>query len=433
MIKPFSFAKTQIRWVIAFILISAVVGTGIFALLLPQLPAFAQDESNLPEISPLLVASGLERPVGIAHAADGSGRLFIVEQQGQILVLEAQRVETPFLDIRDRVASPASSGGNEQGLLGLAFPPDYAKKGYFYVYYTMRTGDNVLSRFFTTENPNLADPNSEEQVLTLPHPQYQNHNGGQLAFGPDGYLYIGVGDGGSGGDPFGNAQNPASLNGKLLRIDVEMETSIYKPSSGLNTIIWDFNCLNGAGINYPTAYLIPASNPFLDDPGYRPEIWALGLRNPWRFSFDRENGDLYIADVGQDRWEEINYQPAGSPGGQNYGWNTLEGKECYGSVFCDPNGLTLPVHVYPNSSSPNCSITGGYVYRGDEIPALEGVYFFGDFCSGSIWGLQTDGDTWEQVLLTSTSFMISAFGEDEQGEIYIADMVGGGIYQLVLK
>ncbi|NLN70787.1 MAG: PQQ-dependent sugar dehydrogenase [Chloroflexi bacterium] len=426
--------KKQFVRVLTFLIISVLAGMGLIALLPSHLPAFAQGSLNLPEIELVQVAAGLERPIGIAHAGDDSGRVFLVEQQGKIFVLDGQLVETPFLDISDRVESPAVGGGNEEGLLGLAFPPGYADKGYFYVYYTARGGEqNVLSRFFITQNPNLADPDFEDQLLTFPHPQYQNHNGGQLAFGPDDYLYIGTGDGGGGGDPHGNSQDPASLNGKLLRIDVEMDSIQYKPDPKIRNMIWDFNCLNGSGVVGISTYLIPEDNPFIDNPEFRSEIWALGLRNPWRFSFDHETGDLFIADVGQERWEEINYQPAGSAGGQNYGWNIMEGEECYGFYTCAPENLTPPVHVYQNFSSSNCSIIGGYVYRGQEIPALEGTYVFGDFCSGRLWGLKNSGPVWQDGLLHKVDFMISAFGEDEQGEIYLADMIGGGMYKITGK
>jgi glucose/arabinose dehydrogenase len=371
--------------------------------------------------------------VHITPAGDGSGRLFVVEQAGRILILDGEPAGTPFLDITGRVESPSTGGGNEEGLLGLAFPPGYANKGYFYVYYTIRNGDNVVSRFYLTTDPNRADRQSEEQILVLPHPQYRNHNGGQIAFGPDGYLYIGTGDGGGGGDPLGNAQDPSSLNGKLLRIDVEMDTSQQKPDLGLSKIYFPYICLGKTGTNNNESYRIPEGNPFVANPAFRPEIWALGLRNPWRFSFDRESGALYIADVGQNRWEEINFQPAESLGGQNYGWNIMEGEECYGSSQCNTDGLSLPVYVYPIFSSTDCSVTGGHVYRGELIPALNGVYIFGDFCSGRIWGMSQDDGEWQSGLLTTANFMISSFGEDEQGEVYVADMTGGAIYKLELK
>lgn len=433
MIKKLNLTRKHYSWFASLLTVKLLVGLVVFALVVLRPPAFAQDTLNLPGTELTQVASGLVRPVHITHAGDGSGRLFIVEQRGRIYILNGELAETPFLNIEDRVESPASGGGNEEGLLSLAFPPGYEDKGYFYVYYTMRDGDNVLSRFYLSGDPNLADPDSEEQVLVFPHPQYRNHNGGQIAFGPDGYLYIGTGDGGGGGDPLENAQDPSSLNGKLLRIDPERETTKTAFKLYAAPPYWVLGC---KAQNRPPNedYAIPEDNPFTNDPAFRPEIWALGLRNPWRFSFDRQNGDLYIADVGQNRWEEINVQPADSPGGENYGWNIMEGEECYGANTCDTTGLTLPVYSYPIFSSSDCSVTGGFVYRGQKYPALDGVYIYGDFCSGRIWGLQQQEDNvWHNGLLANTNFMISSFGEDEDGEVYVADMTGGGIYKIDLQ
>ena len=431
MIKKHDGSKQQNVWLMSLLAVIIIAGLVTITLSLVQLPASAQNTSDLPEIALSQVASGLVRPVHITHADDGTARLFIVEQAGQIRFLKDGSLHpTPFLDIRDRVQSPAAGGGNEQGLLGLAYPPGYTDKGYFYVFYTMLSGDNVLSRFHLSGDPNLADPESEEQILIFPHPTYSNHNGGQIAFAPDGTLYIGTGDGGGGGDPLENAQDPSSLNGKLLRINVE--SSPQPPSTESDYLNYLPIFCKQDGHNNAGDYTIPADNPFVNDPDFRPEIWALGLRNPWRFSFDRLTGDLFIADVGQNRWEEVNYQPAGSPGGENYGWNIMEGEECYQSASCDTSGLTLPVHVYPIFSSTNCSITGGSVYRGQAYPALNGIYLFGDFCSGNIWGLTHDGAEWQSGLIASTTFRISTFGEDEAGEIYLADLSGGGIYQVVL-
>ena len=417
-------------WLWILILLGALllVGMTLFALAASRRPAFAQDNMDMPDVSLTQVAAGLARPVHITHAGDGSGRLFIIEQHGRITILDDERAVSPFLDITDRVQSPLTGGGNEEGLLSLAFPSRFEDKRHFYVYYTMLDGDNVLARFSLFEDGNQADPASEELILVFPHPQYSNHNGGQLAFGPDGYLYIGTGDGGGGGDPFGNAQDPSSLNGKLLRIDVEMVFKNKDPLGWFDPFNERTNCKLRKFSDQ--AYAIPGDNPFIDNPAYRPEIWAFGLRNPWRFSFDRDSGDLFIADVGQNRWEEINYQPVDSPGGQNYGWNVMEGEECYGSGSCDTDGLTLPGFVYPIFSTSDCSITGGHVYRGEAIPALDGIYIYGDFCSGNIWGLLQEGDGWSSGLLASTDFRISAFGEDENGEIYVADMVGGAVYRI---
>lgn len=432
MLKKFKLTKKRLTYVVSFLVVKILIVVGVFTPTLFRLPAFAQDTIDLPALELAPVASGLSRPINITHAGDGTDRIFVVEQAGRIMVLEGELGPRPFLDISDRVESPATGGGNEEGLLSVAFPPGYAKKGYFYVYYTQRTGDNVLSRFSITDDPNQADQASEQQLLVFPHPQYRNHNGGQIAFGPDGYLYIGTGDGGGGGDPLGNGQDPSSLNGKLLRIDVEMDTLKAQPSFRLSKIYWNYIWSSPTENHSDTPYRVPEDNPFVADPEFRPEIWALGLRNPWRFSFDRETGDLYIADVGQNRWEEVNFQTADSMGGENYGWNIMEGEECYGASDCQTAGLTLPVHVYPIFSSPECSITGGFVYRGDQIPALTGVYIFGDFCSGRIWGLHNNGNAWQSGSLANANFMISTFGEDEQGEVYLADMTGGRIYQITL-
>lgn len=349
------------------------------------------------------IATQIANPTTITHAGDGSNRIFLVQQAGQIRILDhGNLLAEPFLDISDRLIS-----GGERGLLGLAFPPDFADKGYFYLNYTHSVdGATVVSRFFVSaDNPNLADANSEQIVLEVDQP-LANHNGGQLAFGPDGYLYIGLGDGGSANDPQGNSQNPATLLGKLLRLDVE------------------------AGV---TPYRIPDDNPFVNVSGTLDEIWASGLRNPWRFSFDRLSGDLYIADVGQNRWEEINFQPAGAGGGANYGWNFLEGPDCLSSAggCVEPPDYAAPVAVYDHDLG--CSVTGGYVYRGPANAQLQGRYLYGDFCSGRIWALQRSGAVWEQTLLDQTTLSISAFGEDEGGRLYVADYVTGTIYRLDLQ
>ncbi len=359
-----------------------------------------QNGDAWPEIFLRLHAQGLQQPLHIAHAGDGSGRLFVVEQPGRIQIIEnGQVLDTPFLDIESRVKS-----GGEQGLLSVAFPPDYSSKDYFYVNYTSNPdGTTVISRFYLSDT-NQADAGSEDILLTINQP-YANHNGGQMAFSPnDGYLYIGLGDGGSGGDPMKNAQNLSTLLGKILRIDTE---------SG----------------EFP--YRIPDDNPFVDKEGAMPEIWALGLRNPWRFSFDLETGDLYIGDVGENLREEIDFQSAASPGGANYGWNILEGSLCYEP----PSGCSPPVDYSPPvaeySHKDGCSVTGGFVYRGDLYPTMEGIYFYGDFCFGSIWGLRQNGENWENILLLDSSSSISAFGEDEAGNLYLADIQGGTVHEIV--
>ncbi len=330
--------------------------------------------------------AGLSSPVDLA-APPGDPRVFVVEQSGRIRwVLGGSLVPEPFLDITDRVRS-----GGEQGLLGLAFPPDFASSGVFYVNYTGAGGTTHVSRFGLS-SPNRADPATEEVLLLVDQP-FPNHNGGQIAFGPDGMLYVGLGDGGGGGDPLGAGQDPTSLLGALLRIDV-----------------------SGAG-----SYRVPPDNPFVGLAGRRPEIWATGLRNPWRFSFDPPTDRIYIADVGQNRFEEVDAVGASVPG-LNYGWNVMEGMECFVSG-CDRAGLTLPVYVY--GSGEGCSITGGVVYRGSAVPALVGAYLFADFCQGWIrsFRLVNDQATDVQQLNLSVSSP-SAFGVDAAGEVYVLSLDG---------
>jgi len=336
------------------------------------------------------VVSGITSPTDIRNAGDGSGRLFIVEQPGQIRILKnGQLLDAPFLDIRDRVGS----NGSERGLLGLAFHPEFAKNGYFYVNYTDRDGNTHIARF--TASGNLADPTSEVQLIFVKQP-FPNHNGGALAFGPDGYLYIGLGDGGSSGDPYGNGQSRNTFLGKILRIDVD----------------------------HGDPYAIPTDNPFKRSGGAYKEIWAYGLRNPWRFSFDRLTNDLWIGDVGQDKWEEIDFVRAGTPGNLNFGWNKVEGTHPF-KGSSQPE-YTAPVAEYPHGTE--CSVTGGYVYRGAVLPEWQGVYFYGDYCSGKIWGLASPGSGKSQLLF-QTGFRISTFGVDEAGELYVADY-NGTIYRL---
>ncbi len=385
----------------------------------------AQGSISWPSINLIKKTGGLSQPVHIAHAGDGSGRLFVVERSGRIrIVKNGTLLNTPFLDIRGRVGD----SGSEQGLLSVAFPPDYASKGYFYVDYTDLSGDTVIARYYISTDPDVADPDSEEMILTVDQP-YANHNGGQLAFGPnDGYLYIGMGDGGSAGDPQDNAQNPASLLGKILRIDVEPTRVISVDFTLYLPIVF-------AGNNpvSNSSYNIPPSNPFTRTSGYRGEIWVLGLRNPWRFAFDRQTGDLYIGDVGQGRREEIDYQPAASAGGENYGWNIMEGSDCYNATSCgDTSDLTRPATEYVTHSDGNCAVTGGMVYRGQDYPGMQGIYFYADYCSGQIWGLKYDGTTWQNSpLLFNANFRISSFGEDEDGNLYVTDYTNGNIYMIV--
>jgi glucose/arabinose dehydrogenase len=351
------------------------------------------------------VASGLARPVFVTHAGDGSGRLFIVQQGGQILILKNGSVlPTPFLDLSSLIATT----GNEQGLLGLAFHPNYAANGRFFTVYTRKAdGDIVLAEFGVSGNPDIANP-APTVLLTIEHSANANHNGGMIAFGPDGYLYQAVGDSGGGGDPDENGQDLTSLLGKILRLDVDSAAP----------------------------YAIPADNPFVGhpNPNVREEIWTYGLRNPWRFSFDRSTGDLFIGDVGQNAQEEVDFQSASSSGGENYGWDVLEGNLCYepSSGCTPPPGYVPPVAVYdhgPNDST-GCSLTGGYVYRGSQSPSLTGVYFYGDFCQGTIWGLAQDGSNWNSGLISDTNYLLSSFGEDESGEIYLTDLGGGRVVRI---
>lgn len=335
-------------------------------------------------------AGGLERPVDIQPAGDGSGRLFIVEQPGRIRVLQdGALLPAPFLDIVFEVGS----SGNEQGLLGLVFHPQYAQNGRFFVNYTDLNGDTVIARFQVSGDPNAADAASETRLLFVDQPR-ANHNGGALAFGPDGYLYIGLGDGGSQGDPNGNGQNKTALLGKILRLDVDSADP----------------------------YAIPSDNPFGS------EIWAYGLRNPWRISFDRVTQDLYIGDVGQGSWEEIDFLPAGSAGGANFGWNIMEGDQPYSGG--DTAGLTGPVATYAHAANPGgCSVTGGYVYRGDALPEWQGIYLYGDYCTGVIWGLLHTEAGWRSQAMFQSGLRVSTFGQDEAGELYVADL-GGSVYRL---
>jgi glucose/arabinose dehydrogenase len=343
------------------------------------------------------IATGLSAPTSITHAGDGSGRLFITLQAGRIVIFNGARIlPRPFLDISSLV-----SCCGERGLLSVAFHPNYSATGFFFVNYTNTQGDTVVARYRVSENPNVANEGSAEIILSVRQP-FANHNGGQLQFGPDGFLYIGLGDGGSGGDPANRAQDLGELLGKILRINV----------------------------NGRLPYTIPADNPFVGRPGARPEIWALGLRNPWRFSFDRQTGQLFIADVGQQRWEEVNLQGSNSRGGENYGWRLMEGKHCFNpSTGCNGGALRLPILEYNHTQG--CSVTGGYRYRGARVPRLRGTYLFADFCSGRIWGARAvRGRGWAMSLLRDSNAQISTFGEDERGEVYFADHGTGTIFRI---
>lgn len=379
---------------LAFALLIALTGSFLAA---PPGPVRATDPTLL-QISLQLVTNGLSSPVYVTNAGDN--RLFVVEQVGRIrIVKNGALLPTPFLDIRSTVTS-----GGEEGLLSLAFHPQYATNGFFYVFHTLAGGggDNVVERYHVSASPDQADAASATLILRIPHPTGSplgtNHNGGLVMFGPDGKLYIGTGDGGGGGDPLGHGQSLTTLSGKLLRIDVD----------------------------HGSPYVIPSGNPFAN------EIWAYGLRNPWRYAFDPPSGLLYIADVGQGNWEEVDVAPA-TTAGVNYGWNIMEGTHCYppGTTTCNMTGLTQPVTEYPHN--PECSVTGGFVYRGAAYPQMAGLYFFGDYCSGRIWLLdQPSAGTWRRTELLDTTHNISSFGIDQAGELYLTDVADGGLYRIVI-
>lgn len=367
------------------------------ALLLLVLTAAAAAD-DVPSIVLEPFAAGLALPVAITHAGDE--RLFITLQDGRVMIHDGTRVlPEPFLDIRTRTTAVG-----ERGLLSIAFHPRYAENGWFFVNYTDLQGDTVVARFtVSASDRNRAGAASFRQILFVDQP-FPNHNGGQMQFGPDGLLYIGMGDGGSGGDPANRAQNPQTLLGKMLRLDVDDDD-----------------------------YAIPPTNPFAGSPTVRNEIWATGLRNPWRFSFDRATGDLWIADVGQGEWEEINFQPSASTGGENYGWRRMEGTHCFNPASnCNDGSLVLPVIEYGHTGGA-CSVTGGYVYRGGRSPRLHGTYIYGDLCNGVIEGAKRDARTGAVVsqVLIDAPFAISTFGEDVTGEVYVADYNGGAIYRVV--
>ncbi len=361
--------------------------------------------ADLSEISLETVATGLDRPVAITQAGDS--RLFVTLRTGRIVIFDGVRVlPQPFLDIRGRVRST----GGEQGLLSVAFHPDYPTNGFFFVDYTNLAGDTVIARYRVSANPEVADPASEAILLTIDQP-FGNHNGGQLQFGPDGFLYAATGDGGSANDPGCEAQDGASLLGKLLRLDVDADA--------------------GA----PPFHAIPSDNPYAGDDGVRDEIWATGLRNPWRFSFDRQTGDLLVADVGQASREEVDFQPAASAGGENYGWKVMEGTLCLGSTAgcsgpvpgCGSPAYTAPVLEYDHGGE-RCSITGGYVYRGSAIPELVGHYVYGDYCAGTLWAAARTSGSWQATELVPAAANLTTFGEDAAGEIYLA--AGSTLYRL---
>lgn len=374
-------------------------------------------------LSSILIADGFTKPVYICQAPDDNERFFVLEQKGVIKIIDnGLEIRKPFADLRDHVHNPVMPG-DERGLLGLAFHPEYQTNGFIYLNYIDKDDHTIVSRFQVSRNANELDISSEKIFIKLKQP-FSNHNGGHVVFGPDGFLYISLGDGGKWGDPFNHAQQLDNLFGKILRIDV----------------------------NNGDPYSIPNDNPFVGVKGVREEIWLYGLRNPWRFSFDRKTGDLYIGDVGQDMWEEIDFISTGKAGGQNLGWRIMEGTHCYNpKENCDTTG-TLPIYEYPNDANymktligldePNvdgCSVTGGFVYRGSDMPQFHGTYFFADYCSGNIWtfkemnGIATEfKNRTDEINLGGGAFVnfISSFGEDNDGELYIVDY-NGAVYKIV--
>jgi hypothetical protein len=350
------------------------------------------------------VASGLTNPTFLTAPPGDTGRLFVLEQNGYVRIIKhGTLLATPFLDVHTLV-----SGGSEQGLLGFAFYPDYATSGRFIISYTspngpMAGGTSVLARYIVSADPDVATATPDRILLTIDQP-YENHNGGMIVFGPDGFFYAGFGDGGSGGDPEGHGQDRTELLGSLLRLDVS----------------------GSAG------YTIPPTNPYATSPSFRHELWNYGLRNPWRFSFDRQTGDLYIADVGQNAVEEVDVATAGGGGGENYGWNEVEGNQCY-TGGCNLADFAPPVITYDHSQG--CAIIGGYVYRGADIPELAGTYFYGDACNGWVRSFRMSGGNATAPMAWSALSghgALQSFGEDARGELYLMT-AGGGVYRIVKR
>ena len=414
------------RWAGAILLTFIACAT---VLLLPadSSASNATNPADWPQIGLTLVAQGIYNPSAIAYAPDGSGRLFIAATNGRIWFIRSND-STPhqFVNINEQYQG--------RRLFGLAFSPNYASDGSFYVHYLDGpTSQVVVARYFVSpEDPDVANPSSHQEVLRVPQTAFL-HSGGQLAFGPDGYLYIAVGDGDFDNDPENDAQNTGNMLGSILRIDVSQPPQaadrVSAPLAGtLSTVAY----LPLVGHSRGFTYNVPASNPFVGMPGRAPEIWAYGLRNPWRFSFDRLTGDLYIADVGQSRREEINYQLAASVGGQNYGWRVMEGTLCFDPANCDPGPYVPPVAEYGHSAG-NCAVIGGEVYRGAAYPMLQGIYVYGDHCTGRIWGLRRTGLVWQTQELAVTGFRLSDIGDDADGNIYVTDFDNGQIYKVVAQ
>jgi glucose/arabinose dehydrogenase len=368
-----------------------VTAAALIALVVPM----ASARGATPDITLSQVLSGLESLTQVTNAGDGTGRLFLVERRGVVKALDGGTLTT-FMDIRSIVDHET---GGERGLLGLAFHPNFETNRRLYVYYTRVGGDIIVARYLANASGTAAQLSTRQTLLWIEHSAQTNHNGGAMAFGPDGFLYMGTGDGGGSGDPYRNGQSKTkNLLGKILRINV-----------------------NGTGSGPYDRYSIPSTNPFRGAISGLDEVWAYGLRNPWRISFDRQVGTLFIADVGQNRYEEINREPAGYRGGRNYGWSVMEGKHCYRPTSgCSLSGDTLPVAEYSHASG-NCSVTGGYVYRGPAV-ALRNWYVLADFCSGRIWTMAAGGST--LFLRRDVSWNITSFGEGEDGTLYLVTIDG---------
>lgn len=431
-------SRDPFKPILALCCIVLLVTLSLFAQIGQAPNASAAPNAFPNSISFTQITTGLSSPVHVTNARDNSNRLFIVEQGGKIRILKNGSVlGTPFLDLGASGANRISLG-SERGLLSVAFPPNYASKGWFYVYYTDLSGNLAIARYRVTANADVADPNSEQMILNIPHPGQSNHNGGQLQFGRDGFLYLAPGDGGSGGDPNQNGQNLNALLGKILRLNVEPGYNPISPQVISFTPAYTLYLpLVMNLITPPLTYTIPITNPFTSTVGARSEIWAYGLRNPFRFSFDRANGDLYIGDVGQNCYEEIDYTPAISRG-MNFGWRITEGFHGFDPLdfndcaLPDPNLITLTKPITAYDHSQGNAVIGGYVYRGTtySLTNLAGTYLYSDEGSGRFWGALFSGGIWSTKFFTYTSFNPSSFGEDQNGELYFVDYGGGALYQI---
>jgi glucose/arabinose dehydrogenase len=385
----------RLRLLIPALIVLVVIGVAATDLVVARVRARAQsDWLQTSNLSMAPVVKGLKEPTFVAWPPDGSKRLFILERAGRVRIADADGTlhPTPMLDLSDD-----TSTGTEEGLLGLAFDPNYAQNGYVYIDRTANDGTVQITRYTLMPGQSQIDESTASTVMSIPK-RSRFHNGGTLAFGPDGYLYVSLGD----DEASDQAQQLTSIYGKILRIDVDSAQP----------------------------YAIPPSNPFVDQPGARGEIWAYGLRNPWRISFDRATGDLWIGDVGDARWEEVDMQPAGSHGGENYGWPYYEGTDCADSSHCQDSGMVAPLVTYNHNMT--CAVMGGYVYRGPTVPAFSGHYLFGDLCTGGIFTIVGDQQQgWQRVEIGFNPIKIDSFAEDPAGDVYVADMQGGIIYKIM--